>query len=98
MDAKIVLPNIKYPQPVLHPRLEIRRACKKQGRWWIITLNGREVYREARAKDARRFKREVYKWAGCGLQPLYNSEYVGEGNFPADKIPFWMAAEPLETQ
>lgn len=40
-------------------RIEVRRAKKKQGRWWVIALDGREIYRETTAKDARRFAKGV---------------------------------------
>lgn len=42
-------------------RLEIRRAKKTQGRWWVIALDGREIYRESTIKDARRFAKTALK-------------------------------------
>lgn len=90
------------------PRVDIRRAPKEQGRWWIITVNDREAYRETTAKAARRIARNAHKFPGFGVWPLYNPKYVGTQ--PADstnalqlaEIPSHFAhlfePEPLETQ
>lgn len=61
------------------PRIDVRRAPKRQGRWWVITINDKEVYREVTAKEARRFARNAHKIPGLGngVYHLYNPEYVG---------------------
>lgn len=41
--------------------IEVRRSKKTQGRWWVIALDGREIYRESTAKGARRFAKTVSK-------------------------------------
>ena len=81
------------------PRVDIRRAPKKQGRWWIITVNDKEAYRETTAKAARRVARNAHKFPGFGVWPLYNPKYVGTQSI--NEIPSVFAhlfePEPLET-
>lgn len=41
--------------------VEVRRSCKKQGRWWLVTVGGFEIHRETKAKGARRFAKTFRK-------------------------------------
>lgn len=88
------------------PCVEVRRAPKRQGRWWIITVNGQEAWREAKAKTARQVARGIRKIRHVQLAPIYNAEYVSlQPSETMDLSPILQAAaqalydpEPLETQ
>lgn len=39
--------------------IEVHRAKRQEGRWWIVSIAGFEAHRALYAKDARRFARNL---------------------------------------
>jgi hypothetical protein len=65
--------------------IEYHRSQKKQGHWWIVSIDGFEVHRVSTVKPARRFAKNLHRtMARLGDKAVDAAAFLASTNITAE--------------